>query len=199
VNYIFHKLSVNTKHVQLLKIGIKFIFPVFSKELLHASMWLKLPKDWRAGFSKNSLFCPYNLGFSLFFHFLFFLLMVLHDVTFNVPATIWMWSFWFFSRILISPQCWSLESRPPSTKIILAHSYLQIWSCNLSHVCATQFRSDVQKTQKKKKHLIFINFGVKKCTLKSTQKKKTLMFECYNLLDPMEWGVVIFEGWCSTR
>jgi hypothetical protein len=25
------------------------------------------------------------------------------------------------------------------------------------------------------------------------------MFECYNLLDPMEWGAVIFGDWCSTR
>jgi hypothetical protein len=28
----------------LLKTSIKLIFPVFSKELLHAAMWLKLPK-----------------------------------------------------------------------------------------------------------------------------------------------------------
>jgi hypothetical protein len=65
VNYIFHKLSVNTKHAQFrlrmspwLKIGIKLIFHIFSKDLLHAAMWLKLPKGWKAGFSKNSLFCP---------------------------------------------------------------------------------------------------------------------------------------------
>jgi hypothetical protein len=48
VNYIFHKLSVNTKHAQFrhcMNPGIKLIFPVFSKELLHAAMWLKLPKD----------------------------------------------------------------------------------------------------------------------------------------------------------
>jgi hypothetical protein len=46
MNYIFHKLSGNTKHVQfqlrmspwyiLFKTGIKFIFPVFFEELLHA-------------------------------------------------------------------------------------------------------------------------------------------------------------------
>jgi hypothetical protein len=54
VNYIFHKLSVNTKHVQFrlcmspwrifVEMGTKLIFPVFSEELLHAAMWLKLPK-----------------------------------------------------------------------------------------------------------------------------------------------------------
>jgi hypothetical protein len=42
------------------------------------------------------------------------------------------------------------------------------------------------RPKKKKDHLIFINFGVKKFIVKSAQKKETLMFECYNLLDPME-------------
>jgi hypothetical protein len=42
----------------LFKTGIKLIFREFSEELLHAAMWLKLPKGWRAGCSKNSLFCP---------------------------------------------------------------------------------------------------------------------------------------------
>jgi hypothetical protein len=42
----------------LLKTSIKLIFHVISKELLHAVMWLELPKHWRAGFPKNSLFCP---------------------------------------------------------------------------------------------------------------------------------------------
>jgi hypothetical protein len=31
-----------------------------------------------------------------------------------------------------------------------------------------------------------MNFEVKKFTVKKTPKKKTLMFECYNLLDAME-------------
>jgi hypothetical protein len=40
--------------------------------------------------------------------------------------------------------------------------------------------------KKRQDRLIFINFGAKKFTLKSTKRKGTLMFECYNLLDPME-------------
>jgi hypothetical protein len=39
--------------------------------------------------------------------------------------------------------------------------------------------------KKGENHLIFINFGVKKFTLKNTPKK-TLAFECYNHLDCME-------------
>jgi hypothetical protein len=30
-------------------LGVKFIFLVFFEELLHANMWLKLPKGCRAG------------------------------------------------------------------------------------------------------------------------------------------------------
>jgi hypothetical protein len=43
-----------------------------------------------------------------------------------------------------------------------------------------------KRPKKKKKHLIFINFRVKKFTLNNSQKKETLTFECYNFLDPME-------------
>jgi hypothetical protein len=44
-----------------------------------------------------------------------------------------------------------------------------------------------RRPKKRECHLIFINFGVKKFTVKNTHKKKeTLMFECYNLLAPME-------------
>jgi hypothetical protein len=48
--------------------------------------------------AKIKFVLPIKSWFFTFFHF-FFLLMVLHDVTFNVTTTIWMWSFWFFSRI----------------------------------------------------------------------------------------------------
>jgi hypothetical protein len=40
--------------------------------------------------------------------------------------------------------------------------------------------------QKIEDHLIFVNFGVKRFRVKNTQKNKTLMFDCYNLLAPME-------------
>jgi hypothetical protein len=40
--------------------------------------------------------------------------------------------------------------------------------------------------KKREDHLIFINFGVKKFTIKTSKKNRTLIFECYNLLAPME-------------
>jgi hypothetical protein len=138
----------------LLKMGIKLIFHVFFEELLHAALWLKLPKGWRAGFSKNSLFCPLNLGFSLFFTF-FFLSWFYMTSPSMWPLRSECEVFEFFQEFLQGPQCWSLESRPLSTKIILAHSYLQIWSCNFSNVCSTWFGSEVLKTQKKDKTILF--------------------------------------------
>jgi hypothetical protein len=48
------------------------------------------------------------------------------------------------------------------------------------------WKGEAKDPQKRKDHLIFINFRVKKFIEKNTQKKKTLMFECYNILDPME-------------
>jgi hypothetical protein len=44
-----------------------------------------------------------------------------------------------------------------------------------------------KRPKKRKDHLIFSNFGVKKFTVKKHPKKrKTSMFKCYNLLDSME-------------
>jgi hypothetical protein len=42
----------------------------------------------------------------------------------------------------------------------------------------------VKDPKKKKDHLFFMNYGVKKFTSQKTFKKKTLMFERYNLVDP---------------
>jgi hypothetical protein len=43
-----------------------------------------------------------------------------------------------------------------------------------------------KRPKKRKDHLIFINFGVKMFIVKKHPKNKTLMFECYNFIDPME-------------
>jgi hypothetical protein len=42
-------------------------------------------------------------------------------------------------------------------------------------------------SKKKKNQLIFINFGIRSSQWKTPKKEKPLMFECYNILDPMEW------------
>jgi hypothetical protein len=57
-----------------------------SYKQLHATMWLKLPRAEGQG-AKNEVCFAYRILVCHFFS-LFFLLMVLHDVTFNVTATI---------------------------------------------------------------------------------------------------------------
>jgi hypothetical protein len=41
-----------------------------------------------------------------------------------------------------------------------------------------------KRPKKRENHPIFINFGVRKFIVKNTPKKRTLIFECYNFLDP---------------
>jgi hypothetical protein len=48
------------------------------------------------------------------------------------------------------------------------------------------WKRSAKDPKRREDHVFFINFGVKKFTLKNTPKENTLMFECYNLLAPME-------------
>jgi hypothetical protein len=93
-NYIFRKLSNNTKHVKfqpLLSVWCIFVpklvidsfFLVFFEEILYAKYMAKTAQGLKVICYKLSLFCPWNLGF-----FFFFLFMVLHDVIFNVTTWI---------------------------------------------------------------------------------------------------------------
>jgi hypothetical protein len=82
-----------------------------------------------------------------------------------------------------------------SSSLILTNLELRFEACMVNLI----WKWGAKDPKKREDHLIFINFGVKKFTLKNTPKKKTLTFECYNLLGPMEWGAVIFGGWCSIR
>jgi hypothetical protein len=117
----------------LFKTSCKHNFLVFSMELLHAAMWLKLPRGWRAGCLKRSLFCSQNLRFSFFFQKLY-LLMVLHDITFNVAASIWMCSFWYLSRNFISSIVLEFWGKTPfnkknSSSLILTNLKLRFELC----------------------------------------------------------------------
>jgi hypothetical protein len=38
-----------------------------------------------------------------------------------------------------------------------------------------------------------MNFGVKKFSGENIQKKNNLIFECYNLMDPMDFRAIIFS------
>jgi hypothetical protein len=157
----------------LLKTSIKLIFHVFSKELLHAAMWLKLPKGWRAGSTWHNLQC--------------------HCYDLNVKFLIFFKNFNKVHNIEVCSQ--DPINKNNSSSLILTNLELQFEPCMLNLI----WKWGAKDPKKREDHLIFINFGVKKFTLNNTPQKKTLTFECYNLLDPMEWGGVIFGGWCSTR
>jgi hypothetical protein len=98
--------------------------------------------------------------------------MVLHDVTFNVTAMIWLWSFIFFSRNYTRSIVLKLSQDPRQQKEFqLTHNYkygVEIWATcsqlDLEVMC--------KRSKKREDHLIFINFRVKKFIIKNTQKKK---------------------------
>ena len=73
--------------------------------------------------------------------------------------------FYFFQEIIQGPYGWSFESSPLSP-IFLYNYGVKIWA-----MCV----------QLKEVH-----------NKKTPKKERNLMFECYNLLDPMEWGAAIF-------
>ena len=94
VNYKFHKLFVNTKHVKF-RAHFSYIFwgaPT-------CSYMVEVAQGLKGRVLRKKFVLSIESWFSLFSFF--FLLMVLHDVTFNlicfnVTASILMWSFWLF-------------------------------------------------------------------------------------------------------
>jgi hypothetical protein len=69
-----------------------------------------------------------------------------------------------------------------SSSLILTNLELRFEPCMLNLI----WKQGARDPKIREEHLIFINFGVKKFTVKYTPKKKTLMFEYYNFLNPME-------------
>jgi hypothetical protein len=65
--------------------GYKFIFLVFFEELLYATTWLNYPKDEEQN-AKKKFALP--IASLILTFFIIFLLMVLHDVIFNVTTMI---------------------------------------------------------------------------------------------------------------
>jgi hypothetical protein len=136
-------LRSKTSHLlfrQHVRRKVCFFSYFFLEELLHATMWLKLPKDWRIRCYRRIFFPQRILGFHFFWFCIF-------RLWFNMmsPSMCLHWLeceiLYFLREILQVPQCWNFESRPLSTKKILAHSYLQISNWDFNYVCPTWFRS----------------------------------------------------------
>jgi hypothetical protein len=126
--------SVWTRGDALFKMGFKFIFLVFFEELLHTAMWLTAQ-----GLKGKVLRKKFVLSIEswIFFFSLFFFA---HGSTwchfqcnhYNLNVKF----FIFVQEILQGPQCWSLESRPPSKKkfssFIITNMELRFEPCILN-------------------------------------------------------------------
>jgi hypothetical protein len=66
--------------------------------------------------------------------------------------------------------------------LIITNMELKFEPCVLNFI----WKCCAKDPKKREDHLIFVHFGLKKFIVRNTQKKKTLMSKCYNLLNPME-------------
>jgi hypothetical protein len=125
--------------------------------------------------------------------------MVLHDVTlcdrYNLNVNFLIFSRNFTRSTMLKFWVKTLVNKMNFSSLIITNMELRFESCVFTLI----WKWCAKDLQKRKGHLISISFGVKKFTEKNTQKKKTLMFECYNLLARMEWRAAIFWGWFPTR
>jgi hypothetical protein len=78
----------------------------------------------------------------------------------------------------------------PWKKNILPHSYLKL---RFEPLCSTLSKMMCKIPTKKGIPSNFHEFQSKKVHRKIHPKKETLMFECYNLMDSMEWQAIIIE------
>ena len=126
----------------------------------------------------------------LSFHFfsifiLFYCLMVLHDVIFNVTFMIWSFGFLkkFYNFHSIRIMSLGPINKKNSNSRILTNIELKIEPCVLNLI----WKWYTNYPKEKEYHLIFMKFGAKKLVVKSTSKEQTQIFEYCNLVDPMKW------------
>jgi hypothetical protein len=84
----------------LLKSSFKLILHVFLKSPICSLCGWNYPEAEGQGF-KKIVYSAYKILVFYFISPFYFLDMVLHDVTFNVTAMSWLWSFDFFPLILM--------------------------------------------------------------------------------------------------
>jgi hypothetical protein len=82
----------------------------------------------------------------------------------------------------------TLVNKKNFSSLIITNMELRFEPCVFNLI----WKWDAKDFKKIEYHLIFIYFGVRKFTIKNTQKNKTLMFECYNLIDSKERGAEFF-------
>jgi hypothetical protein len=146
---------------------------------------------------RNKFVLSIESWFFTFFHFFFahgFAWYHLQCDRYNLNV-----KFWFFSRNFTRSTMLKFWVKAPVKKknfssLMITNMELRFEPCVLKLI----WKWGAKEQKKREDHIAFINFGVKKFTVKNTQKK-TLMFERYNLLDPMEWGAEIFLRLISNK
>jgi hypothetical protein len=181
VNYIFHKLSVNTKHAQFWLymspwriLCWKQVLSSFFMNFLRSSYmqpcgW-NYPRAEGQGSQKIVWIAHKILVFHFFSSFVFAHGSAWHHLQcdrydLNVK-------FLIFSRILTRSIVLKFGIKTPvnnnnSSSLMLTNLELNFEACMLNLI----WKWGAKDPKKREDHLIFINFGVKKFTLKNTPKK----------------------------
>jgi hypothetical protein len=105
-----------------------------------------------------------------------------------------MWSFLFFSRIftraiVLKFGVKTLINKNNSSSLILTNLELKFEACMVNLI----WKWGAKDPKKREDHLIFINFGMKKFTLKNTPQKKN--FDVWMLLFPRSHGMRSYNFW----
>jgi hypothetical protein len=192
---MFHKLSNNTKYVKFQlhmslwwilfnKVCI-FIFLYFLKSSYMQPRGQNFPRAEREGAKKEVYFAHRILGFHFFPLFFFF--MVLCDVIFNETSPIWIWRFWFFSRNFTSTtmlEFWGyFVIKNHSSSLILINLKVDFKLCEFNLIQKMMCK----RPKKEGRRPNFHEFRSEEVQYKiEHQFLIFLMFEHYNLVDPIE-------------
>jgi hypothetical protein len=148
----------------LLKTGIKLIFPIY-EELLHVSHVSKIAKGL-----KGSLFCPENLGFSLFFTFFLahgFAWCHLQCDRYDLNVKFLIFSRNFTRSIVLKFRVKTLVNQKNFSSLITTNMELRFEPCMLNLI----WKWGAKDPKKREDHLIFHNFWNKEVHCKEHPKK----------------------------
>jgi hypothetical protein len=185
VNYIFHKLSVNTKHVQFqLRMSMWWIFVengyVLSSFFLYFLRSSHMqPCGWNCERAKGQS-AKKEVCFAhriLVFHF-FLLFFFAHGSTWcqlecdrynqNVKFFIFVKKFTRF--IVLKFWVKTLVNKKNFSSFIIINLELRFEPCMFNLI----WKWGAKDPKKREDHLIFISFGIRKFTIKSTQEKENI-------------------------
>jgi hypothetical protein len=203
VNYIFHKLSGNTKHVQF-RLHMSLWWSLVQNEYwVHFSCILwgaptcshvnKTAQKLKGRVLRKKFKLPIESWFLTFFHLFFSHSSAwchLQCDRYNLSVKFLIFSKKFTRSTMLKFWVMTCFNKKNFSSLIFTNMELRFEPGVLNLIWNWREKNP----RKRKDHLILIDFGVKKFTARNTPNKKTLMFECYNLLDEeLEFFEVDFQ------